>query len=448
MPSPFWKKNDSETRNSNIKGQFPVNFFLIVVLSSVCLFFGFLKFVNFFSIKFYYFYSAKIVFLSVFGGIFDWIVFVVGFLLILLEIFILSIWQKSLPLWISWLSFVGLSVLLLSFFNVAYVALVGFPLVLALVGLSAYFGYGYEVKRSTSYFLVLLGVVCIVLFFNFTSLLTWIWNVLEYSFPFVDVSHWRYALFDLQLFNVLYNWVPWLFLGLFFCWAWIPLVKCIFSRLGDLRDFSRRIPYFGGFGNMRFRGRTLILALLALVIIGVFVSCYPLFNRSSSSLVGSDSAVYYGWIEDMAQNGPWIALQTDRPLSNLIMFVVQNSFGLSSESIVRLMPVLCCVGLGLAVFWFVRIGLHNDTIALTSGFFTIFSFQTTVGIYAYSVSNLLGLIFAFLFLGFMLKSSQRITLNGGHSSWICILVAGLFGVALLFTHPWTWDVVTVILLAY
>jgi len=185
----------------------------------------------------------------------------------------------------------------------------------------------------------------------------------------------------------------------------------------------------------------LVLALLSIVGVAVFVSCYPYFNLAASTLVGSDSAVYHGWMEDMSLEGPAFALQQDRPFSSLFMYFVQVTFGLSSEAIVKLMPVVCCVGLSLAVFWFVRVGLHNDALAFSSGLFTVFSFQTTVGLYAYHVSNWIALIEAFLLFGLVLRSTEK-------RSWKYMVAAALVGVALLFTHPYTWDVVVAVLCAY
>jgi len=441
MPSFFWnKKNNRENLNIQ-ETSFPINFLLFALFCSVNIFFGFVKFVNFFSIKFYYFYSPKIVDISIFGNLLDWVVWGVSFFVILAEVFLLSFRKKSLPVSLNWFCFAGIAVFLLSLFGINYADLFGFPISLIAIGLCAYFGFGYYKKRSANYLVVMLGLVCIVVLISVASLFTWVWNIFDYNFPFVDFSHWRFALVDLYLFNVLYPWVPWLFLALFYSWAWIPLVKRAFVKVGSLRNISEHFSSFEGFSHVKFNRRMLIALLLIMVGVAVFVSYYPFFSRSSSSLVGSDSAVYYGWMQDMAQSGPWIALNTDRPLSNLFMYGIQNGFGLSSEAIVRLMPIICCVGLSLAVFWFVRVGLHNDFVAFTSGFFTIFSFQTTVGIYAYSISNWLGLIWAFLILGSILKSSSKY-------SWGYSFIAALFGVALLFTHPYTWDVIVAVLLAY
>ena len=75
------------------------------------------------------------------------------------------------------------------------------------------------------------------------------------------------------------------------------------------------------------------------------------------------------------------------------------------------------------------------------GLFTVFSFQTTVGVYAYSISNWLALIEAFVLFGLFLKGA-------GKHSWTYMVAAASVGIALLFTHPYTWDVIVAVLLAY
>ena len=420
---------------------FSINFLLIALASSVNVFFGFLKLVDLLGLRFYYFYSSKVVNIVIFSSALDWAIWVTSFIIILLEVVALSFLRKSLPRWVSWLCLFVLAVVLISFVDARLAVLFGVPLSLAIVGVLTYFGMGYTVRRSFGVGFVLLGVVAFVIFFSFASLGTWVWNVFDYSFPFVDCWHWRYALVDLHLFNVFYGWTPWLLFALLYSWVWIPLGKLAVAKVRALRRFSERVTISGSFGFVKLSRKVLVVSLLAIVGVAVFVSCYPYFNLAASSLVGSDSAVYYKWMEDMSLKGPAIALQKDRPLSDLLMYFIQHTFGLSSEAVVKVMPVVCCIGLSLAVFWFVRVGLHNDVLALASGLFTVFSFQTTVGVYAYSVSNWLALIEGFLVFGLVLKST-------GKHSWTYMFAAALVGVALLFTHPYTWDVIVAVLFAY
>lgn len=439
MPS-FFSKKDSMERAGLLFQDLPFNFFLLIFVLSVNLFFSLISLINLFSVNFYYFYSLKIVELTVFGSSLDWVVCCGSFLAVLFEVFVLSFARRRLPCWLNLLCLGGLGVVLFSFID-GLAALFVFPLSFAIVGLLVYFGLGYYVRRSEGFVFVSLGLVSLLLFFSAASLVTWVWNVFDYSFPFVEFSRWKFALLDLNLFSVFYSWVPWLFIALFFSWAWIPLWKRVVAKFAALGDVFRRDGSCGYLSSLRLPRRTLIVCLVALVGIAIFVSAYPYFNRSGSSLVGSDSAVYFKWMEDMGESGFGVAFQTDRPLSNLLMYVVQFAFGLSSDLVVKVMPVICCVGLSLVVFWFVRVGLHNDVLGLVSGFFSIVSFHTTVGIYAYSVSNWLALIWVFLMFGLVLKSSEN-------RSWAYVFAGSLFGVFLLFTHPYTWDVIMVVLLAY
>ena len=105
------------------------------------------------------------------------------------------------------------------------------------------------------------------------------------------------------------------------------------------------------------------------------------------------------------------------------------------------MPVLCAVCACLAVFWFVRVGLKNDVLALGAAFLSVVSFQTTVSINAYSLANWWALVFAFVLFGLLLKGFEA-------RSWRFMLAGSVVGMVLLLSHPYTWDVVMAILLGY
>ncbi len=417
------------------------NFLLITLASAINILFGFVELVNLLGIKFYYFYSPKVVNIVFFSPVLDLAVWIVSFAVVVLVVLALSFWNKSLPRWVGGFCLFGFLFSLVSMVNVAVGVLFGVSLGFLVVGVLSYFGFGSILRRGLGVSLLVLEVFVFVLLFEVASLGTWVWNIFDYSFPFVDVGHWRFALVDLNLFNVFYGWTSWLLVAFLFSWIWIPLGKRAFVKVRPLRSLSERVGSSGDFKFVKLSRRLLFVSLLLIIGVAVFVSSYSYFNISASSVVGSDSAIYFKWMEEMRQQGPAIALKTDRPLSDLIMYSVQYSLGLSSESIVKIMPVVCCVGLSLAVFWFVRVGLRNDVLALTSGLFTVFSFQTTVSVYAYSVSNWLALIEGFVLFGLILKS------NGKHS-WVYIAAAALVGVALLFTHPYTWDVILAVLAAY
>ena len=428
-------QTDSKKDKSN-KKNLPINLFFIVTLAAVNIFFSFIKFINLFQIRFYDFYTAKTINITVLGNTPDWIIWAATLIVLLGTIFLLTTIQKRLPNKLNLLTIPAVIILILAFTNNNEVAAAAaFPLGLAIVGAAGYFKFGGDYTRKITYIAIMLGAAGIFILISLASLLTWTWNIADYSFPYVNTNHWRWALVDFQLFNVLYPLLPGMFLALLYSWAWIPIINKTLQKIKH-----QKTPKFTKFAPANLKGKKLIIALTALITVAVFVSYYPLFNKTQSSVIGADSPVYYGWMTTMSQDGPGMALKTDRPLSDLIMYGIQHAFALSDSAIVKLMPILCCVALSVAVFWFVRNGIHNDYVALTAGFFTVFSFQTTVGIYAYSISNWLALIMMFSLFAVFLKNQNK-------KAWSLTLTATALGAATLLTHPYTWDVMMALLFA-
>ena len=143
----------------------------------------------------------------------------------------------------------------------------------------------------------------------------------------------------------------------------------------------------------------------------------------------------------MEEQGPEFAVQQNRPITFLILYVVRFASGLSAEGVVMIMPAVCAVGFSLGVFWFVRVGTKNDPLALLSALLTTVSFQTTVSVYTYSVSNWIALLETFIFFGLLLKGFET-----HHRS--SAIAASAVGVVLLLTHLWCWTVMMVVLLLY
>jgi hypothetical protein len=184
------------------------------------------------------------------------------------------------------------------------------------------------------------------------------------------------------------------------------------------------------------------LGLLLSVAIAAFVAYYPITHAPSSTLVGVDALDYYDRLEEMVREGPLIALAKDRPFFNLLMYSVQKVTGSPAETIVLAMPVVLAICLSLAVFWFVKVGTKNKFVALLASLFSSFSFQMTVGVFAYFSANWLAIIESFLLFIFLLKSYEE------KNSWSYIVASALVGMTLLLTHPYMWDVVMAILAFY
>jgi hypothetical protein len=184
--------------------------------------------------------------------------------------------------------------------------------------------------------------------------------------------------------------------------------------------------------------KVLTVGLFAIFALAVLVAYYPLNHLPASTLVGTDSTYYYNWLNQMHIKGPLTAFEMDRPFSNLLLYSAQALTATSTETMVKIAPIFCTVFLSLAVFWFVMVGTQDKRLALVSALFTVFSFQTTVSLFVYSLSNWIALIEMFLIFGLFLKSG---TLKS------TVLLA-LMGIVLLLTHPYTWEVVIAIFSAY
>ena len=143
----------------------------------------------------------------------------------------------------------------------------------------------------------------------------------------------------------------------------------------------------------------------------------------------------------MHQKGPLIALEKDRPVSNLFMYSIQTLTATPTEVTIRITPIILAACLTIAVFWFVKTGTKNEQLALMSALLTVLSFQTTVSIYIHNLSNWLALSEAFILFALFIKSKEN-------HLWKYTILSAILGVLLLLTHPYTWEVIMIILLIY
>jgi len=123
------------------------------------------------------------------------------------------------------------------------------------------------------------------------------------------------------------------------------------------------------------------------------------------------------------------------------MYFVQIATGSSPETVVRIMPTILALCLSLAVYWLVKVGTKNELAALVSSLFSSFSFQVTVGLFAYFMANWVAIIESLLLTVFLLKSSEK-------QSWKFMAASAVIGMLVLLTHPYTWDVLMAVLILY
>ena len=411
-------------------------FVLMVVGVCVSLFFGFVKFVNLLGLRFLFRGGfPRVVDVVVFGSEVDLVVFVVSLIAVLgYSLFLLFGTGRgfSYPGWVVWVCFGSLLSLVLFFVDVNVASFVVVPLGLIVCFVLVFFGFGIKEDRGRACLFVLFGFLVILIVVGLAASFTWLWNLVDYGVPFSS-GKWSFALIDVELMNVFYGLVPFLFLAFLFSWIWVPCFDFVFSRVRGF-SFGDRV---GGFSFLGFRLERvwLVVCLVGLLLLTGFVVYFPVLSSRGSVLVGSDSRHYYDVLLDLADGGgASVVLASDRPLSYLLLFFVRLVTGFSAEGVVRLMPVLLACCLVLVVFFFVRVWTKNDVFSLLSAFFTAFSFQTLIGVHAYFLANCVALVFLFLLLVFLLKSFRS-------KSILFLVMACLFGFFVFLSHPYTWYVV-------
>jgi hypothetical protein len=111
---------------------------------------------------------------------------------------------------------------------------------------------------------------------------------------------------------------------------------------------------------------------------------------------------------------------------------VSSLFGVRVDVAVKFYPLFLAPLLVVSSFLFVYLGHGDKSTAGLVGLMTAFSFQFTVGMWAGYYASWLALAESYLLLGFLLRFTSR----GSKGSFVGIVLLSL---ALLFTHPWTWD---------
>ena len=215
----------------------------------------------------------------------------------------------------------------------------------------------------------------------------------------------------------------------------------LFSKIKQLQTVSRVTQINTSLHPAKLKGKLLKAGLIATLIAAVFIAYYPYMHLSNSTLVGTDSTYYFNWLQEMHQKGPLIALEKDRPVSNLFMYSIQTLTATPTEVTIRITPIILAACLTIAVFWFVKTGTKNEQLALMSALLTVLSFQTTVSIYIHNLSNWLALSEAFILFALFIKSKEN-------HLWKYTILSAILGVLLLLTHPYTWEVIMIILLIY
>jgi hypothetical protein len=185
----------------------------------------------------------------------------------------------------------------------------------------------------------------------------------------------------------------------------------------------------------------LMLGISLLVgVLLAFVPYRPDLNPNGV-LVGIDSPIYVGWINQMLQRPPLQAFQFSfvegldgsRPLLLIPLYLVASA-GISPTLIIEYLPMLLAPLLSLSSYIFVHFGQESARLAGLTALFTSTSFYITVGIWGGYYANMLGMIEAYFFLTCLLLFSKSPSIARYGAMFA-------LSIALFLTHPWTWVLV-------
>ncbi len=194
--------------------------------------------------------------------------------------------------------------------------------------------------------------------------------------------------------------------------------------------------------HFRFRvnWRVFFIVTVLLSIIIPAIPQIPTINPENR-YVGVDTFWYVVWtrsfndttIGDIIHNAFVEQTHGDRPFSLFVIYLISHINPLSPGDTIDYMPLLLTPISTIVIYLLCREMTSNKKISHLASFFTIFSFQTLIGIYAGFYANWIGLIIGFLMLLFLFRFLRSHTRNS-------LLFYSIFFIALIFFHAYTWAI--------
>jgi hypothetical protein len=221
----------------------------------------------------------------------------------------------------------------------------------------------------------------------------------------------------------------------------------------DYSEISSRIKnHLVAMSALTLNIKTNFLFLTMFVAISIILIVIPQLLSGEQRNVGVDTDTYLEWISIIDQSpNPVLYLRQlfveisdgDRALSLLFIHLLTKlAVNIDQLTIIEVgIPVVIIPILVVVTFLLSREVTHDDQTSLIASFFAAIGFQVLVGLYAGFFANWIALIPAYvsiLFLLKFLKSSKNANL-------------GIFSISLfilLFTHVYTWTIITIFVLLF
>jgi hypothetical protein len=192
-------------------------------------------------------------------------------------------------------------------------------------------------------------------------------------------------------------------------------------------------------------GHFLILSIILSFIIPIIPQT-PFINPENR-YVGVDTFWYVDWtrsfgnatFSEILENAFVKERHGDRPLSLLVVYPYSQITPQTPGDTIDYLPIVLTPLLTVLVYFLTMQITKSKPISSLAAFFSIFSFQTIIGIYAGFYANWIGLIISFLMLIFLFKFLEY---NSKKHLVLYSLNIGL----LVFFHAYTWAVFTTVTL--
>ena len=295
---------------------------------------------------------------------------------------------------------------------------------------------GINLALSLFYGTLLLSII------EFAALICWILHIPCPS-QFINDSSWHTCQLEIQLINILYPALPVLLLAFAYSWIGEFTFK---GMLGEKRGEKEK----ESMPNLNVQRASYIIGFLSALLLAS--TAYYNFLASKNygeGFPGVDIPHYARWLEDMMnRSSPLEALSYASHNDRFLYLILQYLCFMPCSSIppetfiAYFMPAILALLLMLSTLLLVKHekGVFHGSLSMIT---SILSFQVTVGLFAGFLANWLALSFVYAFYAFFLKTLRMRRIDSS------FLLAALLSTAVIYTHPWTWILLVVmILIAY
>jgi hypothetical protein len=261
----------------------------------------------------------------------------------------------------------------------------------------------------------------------------------------------KLAQFDFQIFYASHSWVEYLLLFFLFAWAWVPLPRLIQALFWRIKGshFDTKVSYLSmkseSIQPIETSSRQEMGALRVLLtwlprigaasacLLGVYITQFP--YQFQSEPIGVDASFYVNQVSQIRSLPDITSLIVNEPRAPylLLLFAIRLFTGITAETAVKAGPIALLVLLSAGTYAFTAVGVRDEYVALAASVLSVFSVQTTVGLYSGIYTNWFALGEIALFYAFLTSWIERGSKPG-------LVGAIVFSNLVLLTHQWTWGI--------